>query len=473
MSIRTIRKFFIATTFIFSFSFSALSFAQLPDFTRLVALEGRAVVNINTTQTVKSTVSASPRGLENDPFFEFFRQFSPPQTREYQSNSLGSGFIVTADGYVLTNAHVVAQADQITVTLTDKQAYKAKLIGVDARTDVALLKIDANNLPTVTLGKPETLKAGEWVVAIGSPFGFENSVSAGIVSAVNRRLPSETFVPFIQTDVAVNPGNSGGPLFNLKGEVVGINSQIYSRSGGFMGISFAIPIDEAMKVAEQLKTTGRVARGRLGVSIQEVTKDLAASFGLEKAQGALITSLEKGASADRAGVKAGDIILKIVSEAVGSAADLPRLVGNSTPGSKINLEVWRQGKAQIITATVDENKDDVAGFSNRAVPQKEQITKPDATLEKSGLMLQDLNPQQLLQLKKIGFDFGVLVIDANAVARKSGVARGDVIVGVAGNPLSNSKQLLDELHRTPKGKSIPLQILRQGQVSFIALPAAS
>ncbi|MGA0023762.1 MAG: trypsin-like peptidase domain-containing protein, partial [Burkholderiales bacterium] len=267
--------------------------AQLPDFTELVEKQGAAVVNISTTQTTRNALSQQlPQLDENDPFYEFFRRFIPnPGPREFQSQSLGSGFIISADGYILTNAHVVDFAEEVTVRLTDKREFKAKVIGTDRRTDVALIKIEAGNLPIVQFGDPGKLKVGEWVVAIGSPFGFDNTVTAGIVSAKGRSLPQENFVPFIQTDVAVNPGNSGGPLFNLKGEVVGINSQIYSRTGGFMGLSFAIPIDVANGIAQQLRTTGKVTRGRIGVVIQPLTKELADGFGLGKPQGALVNSV--------------------------------------------------------------------------------------------------------------------------------------------------------------------------------------
>jgi serine protease Do len=277
--------------------------AQLPDFTDLVEKQGGAVVNISTTQSVRNPLlPQAPQLQEDDPFYEFFRRFIPnPGPREFQSQSLGSGFIISQDGYILTNAHVVETAEEITVKLTDKREFKAKVIGADRRTDIALIKIDASSLPAVRFGDPNRLKVGEWVLAIGSPFGFENTVTAGIVSAKGRSLPQENYVPFIQTDVAVNPGNSGGPLFNLRGEVVGINSQIYSRTGGFMGLSFAIPIDVANEVAQQLRTTGKVTRGRIGVVIQPITKELADGFGLSKLQGALVNSVEKGGPADRPG----------------------------------------------------------------------------------------------------------------------------------------------------------------------------
>ena len=291
--------------------------------------------------------------------FEFFKRFIPRQPpggapHDFESKSLGSGFVVSGDGYILTNAHVVDAADEIIVRLTDKREFKAKVIGADKRTDVALIKIEASNLPKVTLGDPSRLRVGEWVVAIGSPFGFDNTVTAGIVSAKGRSLPQENFVPFIQTDVAVNPGNSGGPLFNMKGEVVGINSQIYSRTGGFMGLSFAIPIDIAMEIQNQLRVSGKVSRGRIGVVIQEVTKELSDSFGLGKPQGALVSSVEKGGPADKAGIEAGDIILKFDGKSVGQSSDLPRIVGGTRPGTKSTVQVFRKGQIKDLNVAVAE-----------------------------------------------------------------------------------------------------------------------
>lgn len=331
---------------------------DLPDFTALAAREGPAVVNVSTTQTIHSS-QILPQIPENDPFYEFFRRFMPPNAgpRDFESRSLGSGFIISPDGYVLTNAHVVESADDITVKLTDKREFKAKVVGSDPKTDIALLKIEARGLPTVACGDPSKLKVGEWVVAIGSPFGFDNSVTAGIVSAKGRSLPQESFVPFIQTDVPINPGNSGGPLFNMRGEVVGINSQIYSRTGGYMGLSFAIPIDVALEVSNQLKAYGKVSRGRIGVVIQEVTKELAESFGLPKPTGALVNSVEKGGPADKAGITASDVILKFDGKTVNSSADLPRIVGNTKPGSKVPVEVWRKGAAKDVTVVVGEIPD--------------------------------------------------------------------------------------------------------------------
>src|SRR5512145_3390765 len=331
---------------------------ELPDFTQIVDSQGASVVNISTTQQRQARANPqAPQLDENDPFYEFFRRFvprSPQAPREFESNSLGSGFVVSPDGYILTNAHVVDQADEITVKFNDKREFKAKVIGADRRTDVAVIKIEASGLQAVKFGDPSKLKVGEWVVAIGSPFGFENTVTAGIVSAKGRSLPQENFVPFIQTDVAINPGNSGGPLFNMRGEVVGVNSQIYSRTGGFMGLSFAIPIDVALDIQKQLRDKGRVARGRIGVVIQEVTRDLATSFGLDRARGALVNSVEKGSPANQAGVEATDIILSFDGKQVEGSSDLPRLVGSTRPGSASTLEVWRKGKTQKLSITVAE-----------------------------------------------------------------------------------------------------------------------
>src|SRR6266851_1212602 len=354
----------------------------LPDFTRLVEEQGNTVVNISTTQAVRRT-AALPQipGMEDDEIQEFCRRFIPRQQPgvpgpgqgpgpRSESRSLGSGFILSADGYIMTNAHVVDSADEINVRFTDKREFKAKVIGADKRTDVALIKIEASGLPAVRFGDPSKLKVGEWVVAIGAPFGFENTVTAGIVSAKGRSLPQENFVPFIQTDVAINPGNSGGPLFNMRGEVVGINSQIYSRTGGFMGLSFAIPIDVALDIQKQLREKGRVARGRIGVVIQEVTRDLATSFGLDRARGALVNSVEKGSPADKAGVEATDIILSFDGKTVESSSDLPRIVGSTRPGSQSSVEVWRKGAKRTLTLSVGELQEDrvAAADKPRAKP---------------------------------------------------------------------------------------------------------
>ncbi|MDP2132257.1 MAG: Do family serine endopeptidase, partial [Sulfuritalea sp.] len=339
---------------------------DLPDFTELVEKQGATVVNISTTQVIKGRRGGPQFPFDGDDAAqELLRRFFPGQIpnhpgvpQEFKNRSLGSGFIVSADGHILTNAHVVDGADEVLVKLTDKREFKAKVLGADKRTDVALIKIEASNLPVARLGDSTRLKVGEWVVAIGSPFGFENTVTAGIVSAKGRSLAHENYVPFIQTDVAINPGNSGGPLFNMKGEVIGINSQIYSRSGGSMGLSFAIPIDLAIDIQNQLKSKGKVSRGRLGIGIQEVSKELAESFNLGKAQGALVASVEKGSAADKAGIEVGDIILKFDGKVVAESSDLPRMVGSTRPGSKSVVQVWRKGAARDLGVTVGELADE-------------------------------------------------------------------------------------------------------------------
>src|SRR5689334_13388287 len=404
----------IAALWLAAFSL-AVQAQALPDFTRLVEEQGNAVVNISTTQAVRRPTAAVPQvpGMEDEEVLEFFRRFIPRQppaqgggpTPRSESRSLGSGFIISADGYVLTNAHVVEGADEVTVKLTDKREYKAKVIGADKRTDVALIKIEPSApLPAVKFADPSKLKVGEWVVAIGSPFGFENTVTAGIVSAKGRSLPQENFVPFIQTDVAINPGNSGGPLFNMRGEVVGVNSQIYSRTGGFMGLSFAIPIDVALDIQKQLREKGRVSRGRIGVVIQEVTRDLATSFGLDRPRGALVNSVEKGSPADSAGVQATDIIVTFDGRAVESSSDLPRIVGGTRPGSQVPLEVWRKGQTRKLAIAVGELVEDrvaAAGKPRQAKPAPAQANR-------LGIVLAEATAEQKKDLK---VDHGLVVTE--------------------------------------------------------------
>jgi serine protease Do len=438
-------------------------FAQLPDFTDLVEKYGGAVVNISTTQTSRGALAGrAPNIPEDDPFYEFFRRFmpnpGPNAPREFQSQSLGSGFIITADGFVLTNAHVVEAADEITVKLTDKRELRAKVIGADRRTDIALLKIEATGLPIVRFGDPNRLRVGEWVVAIGSPFGFENSVTAGIVSAKGRSLPQENFVPFIQTDVAVNPGNSGGPLFNLRGEVVGINSAIYSRTGGFMGLSFAIPIDVANEVVQQLKSSGRVIRGRIGVVIQPVTRELADGFGLPKAQGALVNSVEKGGPAEKAGVEPGDVILRFDGKPVGSSEDLPRVVGATKPGSRVPMQIWRNKAARDVQVTVAELQDD------RAAQQKRGAKPPAATPGVFGMSLTDLTEAQRKELKVEG---GVLVGEVQGTAARAGIRRGDVILAVNNQDVKSVEHFRELMGQVEKGRIVALLVRRGANSLYI------
>ena len=326
------------------------------DFSALAEKEGPAVVNISTVRKARGDTALPPlTGIpEDDPFFDFFRRFAPPAPRDYRTHSLGSGFLISRDGVILTNAHVIDEATEVTVKLTDRREFKAKVIGADPRSDVAVLKIDAKGLPAVTIGDPARTRVGEWVVAIGSPFGFENSVTAGIISAKGRQLPDETYVPFLQADVPINPGNSGGPLFNLRGEVIGINSQIYSRTGGYMGLSFAIPIDVAMNVADQLRQSGKVTRGRLGVRIQDVNTDLAHSFGMERPDGALIAAVEPRSPAAQAGLRAGDVILSFDGKPIKNATDLPVIVASTAPGKTVNIDLWRERKRHSIEVRIAE-----------------------------------------------------------------------------------------------------------------------
>ena len=443
---------------------------ELPDFTVLAEKQGPAVVNISTTQ-VQSARRGGPQIPnidEDDPMFDFFRRFIPrqpsPGPREFESRSLGSGFIVSGDGYVLTNSHVVDNADEITVKLTDKREFKARVIGADKRTDIALLKIEASGLPTVRLGDPNSLKVGEWVVAIGSPFGFDNTVTAGIVSAKGRSLPQENFVPFIQTDVAINPGNSGGPLFNMKGEVVGINSQIYSRTGGFMGLSFAIPIDMAMEVQAQLRQFGRVNRGRIGVVIQEVSKELADSFGLAKPAGALVNAVEKGGPAEKAGVESGDIILKFGGKAVENSGDLPRLVGNTKPGSRASMEIWRKGATRDISITVGAMPEDRVASRD---PARERPAERPAN--RLGFVASDLSAEQKRDMNVTG---GVVVEDVRPNARAD-VRPGDVVTAVTSKgqttEVKSAEQFNKLVSQLERGTTLTLHVRRGESTLFVTV----
>jgi len=440
----------------------------LPDFTELYDRQSPAVVSIDVTQKVRA-----PRGMpdisEDDPFYEFFRRFGqiprPRGAPEREAQSVGSGFIISGDGYLITNAHVVDGADEVKVNLADRREFKAKVIGVDKRTDVAVLKIEAKDLPKVTIGDPDKLKVGEWVVAIGKPFGLENTMTAGIVSAKGRDLPQENLVPYIQTDVAINPGNSGGPLFNLKGEVVGINSMIFSRSGGYMGLAFAIPIDIAMNVANQIKDKGRVTRGRIGVQIQEVSKETAEAFGLPKASGALVNSVEKGGPADKAGVEAGDIITKVDGREVKSSAELPRIITVVRPGSKVTLTVWRKGASRELAVTVAEMKEEAPAAQQRRGAVPKEKAKPN----RMGLVLSDLTDEQK---KELDVKHGVLVEDIAGGVRGN-VQPGDVILAIVNRGQStearSAEQLNGLLAKLDKGASVTLRIKRGEQEFFSTL----
>ncbi len=443
----------------------------LPDFSELAEKQGPAVVNVSTTQVVRGNRMMPNLPFdEDDPAWEFFHRFIPRQIpglpREFRSQSLGSGFIISADGYVLTNAHVVDGAEEVLVKLTDKREFKAKVVGADKRTDIALLKIDASGLPVVKFGDPNRLKVGEWVVAIGSPFGFENSVTAGIVSAKGRSLPQENYVPFIQTDVAINPGNSGGPLFNMKGEVVGINSQIYSRSGGYMGGSFAIPIDVAMEIQNQLRATGRVSRGRIGVAIQEMSKELAESFGLPKPQGALVASVEKGLPADKAGIEPGDVILKFDGKPITQSSDLPRIVGATKPGSQVVVQVWRKGATRDIKVTVAEMPDDRGGPPQRRNGKGMEKGEPN----RLGLLLSEPTPEQRRQL---GIDHGLLVEDVRNGGARGELRPGDVILAVISRGVQTELRSIDQfnalLAKLDKNAAVTLLVRRGDTQTFVTI----
>src|SRR3989338_3970398 len=436
---------------------------ELPDFTDLVEKQGPTVVNISTTQIIRNA-QGFHNFPEGDPFYEeFFRRFAPQIPREQESQSLGSGFIISADGYIMTNAHVVDSANKITVRLTDKREFSAKVIGSDKRTDVALLKIEAAGLPKINVGDPNKLKVGEWVVAIGSPFGFDSSVTAGIVSAKGRSLPQDNFVPFIQTDVAINPGNSGGPLFNMNGEVVGINSQIYTRSGGSMGLSFAIPIDVATQVTDQLRASGKVTRGRIGVMIQELTSELAESFGLSKPVGALISHVEKNGPADKAGIEASDVILKFDGKLVDSSGDLPRIVAATKPGSKVVIELWRKGTIRRITVEVAEMPEE----GKLARSAKKLADDVAEMVSRLGIAVIELTREQLQEMQIQG---GLLVEEVKgSAARAAGLQQGDVLLAIGNMPIRSVKQLNEILKQVPKGKNVALLVRRGNAATYVAI----
>ena len=438
----------------------------LPDFTKLMEKEGATVVNIQATKQTEIPAHQTDRSPfpEDDPFYDFFKRLVPnaPQLQdpdEDKDQNFGSGFIISANGYILTNSHVVSGMNSIKVTLNDKREFSAKLIGSDTQSDVALLKIEAEGLPTVKIGDVKTLRIGEWVAAIGAPFGFENSITAGIVSAKGRSLPNENYTPFIQTDVAINPGNSGGPLFNLNGQVVGINSQIYSRSGGFMGISFAIPIDVAMNVADQLRTTGKVQRGRLGVIIQEVNYNLAKSFGLSKPMGALITQVMPDGPAAQAGLKQGDVVLSVNGEEVRASNDLPVMVGSIAPGKEITLQVWRNGEVieqKILLDNADKNNGSRSGHTGG--DGGANLQNQSFTLDNIGLTLAE---------QITGDKHRLLVLRADKVAAQAGLKRGDYILSVGQNPVTDEASMRGALEKA--GNNIPLLVQRGENTLFLAL----
>jgi serine protease Do len=441
----------------------------LPDFANLVEQVGPAVVNVSVVEKAR-VVSRNQSQSDDaeDPFQEFFRRFGIPDQgqggrRQYdtpQRQGEGSGFIVSPDGYILTNAHVVADADEVTVRMTDRREYPAKVIGVDRRTDVAVIKIEGKNLPVVRMGDPSRLRPGEWVLAIGSPFTFENSVTAGIVSATGRSMPGEDgLVPFIQTDVAVNPGNSGGPLFNLNGEVVGINSQIYSRSGGYMGISFAIPIDVASNVQSQLVSTGKVTRGRIGVQIQEVNAQFADAFGLDRPRGALVGQVLDGGPAEKAGIKDGDVILSVNGKPVERSTQLPSVISAIKPGESAKLEVWRDRSTKTISVKVDEFKEEVQRVSNRSGGRDEP-----AKADKLGLSVRPLADDERKSADTQGY---LLVEDVDGPAAQAGVRPGDVILGVNGKTV---KSIAELRNATASGsKTVAILLERDGNQLFLPI----
>jgi len=441
---------------------------NLPEFTKLVAENGAAVVNISTTtKNNKREMSQAPEGMqipEGTPFDDLFKHFynQPGQRPQpYQAHSLGSGFVLSEDGYILTNHHVIKDADEIIVRFSDRNELEAKVLGSDERSDIALLKVEAKGLKAVKLGDSTDLNVGEWVLAIGSPFGFDHSATAGIISALGRSLPKDSYVPFIQTDVAINPGNSGGPLFNLDGEVIGINSQIYSRTGGFMGVSFAIPMDVVMNVVEQIKSQGYVSRGWLGVVIQDVTRELAESFGLNKPQGALIAKVLPDSPAAKAGFEAGDVVLDFNGKTISTSSDLPPIVGRTSIGKSVPVDVMRNNKRKTLRVTIEE------------LPETEELAKNDV---KSGRLVDDRLAIEVADLtaeqrKQYAIDKGgvIIVKVEQGAAAASGVRRGDIIMSIDNNKITSAKQFLNIAKDLPEDKAIPVLVQRGKGAIFLAL----
>ena len=454
----------------------------LPDFTDLVDLVSPAVVNIRTMERARA--KGGDDGAMDPEMQEFFRRFfgvpmpnlprpgkpnrpAPQAPDEEVPRGVGSGFILSADGYVMTNAHVVDGADEVIVTLTDKREFKARIVGADKRTDVALVKIDASGLPFVKTGDVSRLRVGEWVMAIGSPFGLENTVTAGIVSAKQR--DTGDYLPFIQTDVAVNPGNSGGPLINMRGEVVGINSQIYSRSGGFMGISFAIPIDEAMRVSDQLRASGHVTRGRIGVRIDQVTREVAESIGLGKPQGALVRNVEGGSPAEKAGVEAGDIIVRFDGKTIDKASDLPRLVGNTKPGTRSTVTVFRRGQNRDLTMTIAELEPDAVAASGKPAARSSEPAKAANTAQALGVTVTDLTDAQRKELKA---KHGVRVTAVADAAARAGLREGDVILAVSNIEVASVREFEVAVAKADRSKPVNMLVQRGDLVQFVLVRAA-
>ncbi len=464
----------------FAFSPAAQAIAQaraLPDFTDLVEQVGPSVVNIRTLEKVSARARAG--NGQDEEMLEFLRRFGvpvpnaprqaprpnrPQQPDEEQPRGVGSGFILTADGFIMTNAQVVEGADEVLVTLTDEREFKAKIIGSDKRTDVAVVKIEATGLPAIKVGDVSRLKVGEWVMAIGSPFGLKNTVTAGIVSAKQR--DTGDYLPFIQTDVAINPGNSGGPLINMRGEVVGVNSQIYSRSGGFMGISFAIPMDEAIRVSDQLRASGRVSRGRIGVQIDQVTKDVAESIGLGKPMGALVRGVETASPADKAGVEAGDIITKVDGKTIEKHSDLPRLVGSIKPSTKIAVTVFRRGATKELAVTVAEIEPEKTA---QKAPEREEKPKASAAGQALGLAVSELNDALKKELKIKG---GVKVDTSADAAARAGLREGDVIVAIANVEVGNVKEFETAIAKVDRSKPVNVLFRRGEWAQYAVIRAA-
>ncbi|WP_423229754.1 DegQ family serine endoprotease [Thermithiobacillus plumbiphilus] len=440
-------------------AFRAAHAADLPDFTSLVEQNGPAVVNISTTQTIKAP-QAGPGMPQGTPFDDFFRHFfgdvPNAMPREYKAQSLGSGFIISHDGYVVTNAHVIQNADKVDVRLTDRRQFEAKVIGKDERTDIALLKIPGNNLPVVRIGDPEKVKVGAWVAAIGAPFGFENSVTSGIVGAKGRSIPNESYVPFIQTDVAINPGNSGGPLFNMDGEVIGVNSMIYSRTGGFMGLSFSIPIDIAMRVVNELRTTGKVSHGWLGVMVQDITEPLARSFNLPNARGALVGDVMPDSPAAKAGIRRGDVIVSFAGRDINVSGDLPPLVGMAPVGKPVQARLLRNGQTLDVNVVIEE------------MPKKPgEMASSAQESDRLGVRVDTLTAEQKRKLKVSG---GLLVTAvAPGPAADAGIRPGDVIVQLARQPVGDVAQFQRLVAGLPRGQPIPVLVNRGGGSLYLAL----